>query len=118
MGTVGRALADVAPHDISIAVNNEHRWRRISVAQEVVHSVGLGHLVVRISQYGIGGLDHPAYTVIHCGQRGDRQCHNFGSRILEGLVLRAQLDQLRSVRPSSTPFEEDENDGPLLQLVC
>jgi hypothetical protein len=25
---------------------------------------------------------------------------------------------LRSVRPSSTPFEEDENDGPLLQLVC
>ena len=117
LGTVAGALADVAPDDGPVGVDDEGGRRGEAVAEQVVDVEGLGDLMVGIGQQGIWRLDDPAYGVVNRRDGGNRQGDDLRSSVLEGLIFIAQLNQLRSVRSSPAALEEDQNDGALLKLL-
>lgn len=117
-GSVAGALAHVAPHDGPVGVDYEDRRRGEPVPEEVVDVEGLSHLVVRITQHGVGRFEDSAYVGVDIRGGGDGHRDELRPGVPKGLVLVAQLDQLRVVRPSPAAFEEDQNDGSFLQLTC
>jgi len=116
-GPVTGALADVAPHDGPVGVDDEDGGGGEAVTEEVVDVESLGNLVVGIGQHGVRRLDELADARVDRRDGGNRQGHDLRSSVLKGLVLVAQLNQLRSVRSSPAALEEDENDGALLKLL-
>jgi len=47
---VVRILTDVRPDDASNRINDKHGWRRHAVAQQIEHTVGIRHGVIRVGQ--------------------------------------------------------------------
>lgn len=75
---------------------------------------GVSYFVIRIGQHRIGRVDYFPNSAIHRRQGGDGHRRDLGSGVLEGLVVLAQLNQLRSVWSSPASLEEDQDDRSLL----
>lgn len=78
---------------------------------------GLGDLVVRIGQQGVGRSHNLQHPLLYVGEWRDCQRYDLHSGVLKGCILLTQLNQLRSVWPSPTFLEEDQNNRPFLQLL-
>ncbi len=107
----------MTPDNRAICLNNEDRRRRELVAEDVEYVEGFGDLVLGICEQREWRVDRLLHPSIDRGERSHGQGDDLRSRVLEGLILVSQLNQLRSVGPSPASLEEDENDRPLLQLL-
>jgi len=107
----------VAPKDLPVGVDDEDGGGGQAVSQDVVDAVVLADLVVGIGQNRVGEIEQIDDVSLDGREGSDGEGDDLGTGLLESLVVVAQLDQLRSVRSSPTSLEEDEDDGPLLQLT-
>ncbi len=62
-GPVTRVLADVAPNDAPVRLNDEHGWCSETIAQQAVYAVSGGDLVRGVGQQGIGGPRALSYSI-------------------------------------------------------
>ncbi len=96
--------------DVSIGRQDEHRWRRHSIAKQVIDTVVASGLGLRVSQYGVARAHHSAHLErIDCAVRADRQ--QCGVPISEFRVCLFQLTELVSAYPSEEPSVEHQHDG-------
>ena len=108
VGPTGGVLADALPRDVTVCVDDEHGWGGISVAQQVVHAVSLGHFVVGVGQHLELCLRDLSRSV-HRREGGDGQCDDLGSGVLKGCVIPLQLHELRAVGSSAAFLEKDQH---------
>ena len=110
------ALADVAPRDVPVRLNNEHGRCSETVAQQVVHAVGLGDAMFGIRQHRIADpctLAPPFDDVERCDHQREYLC----SGTQERLIVSLQLAELRVGLSAPAALEKDQHYRPLGQLL-
>jgi hypothetical protein len=113
---VAGVLADVTPYDAPARFDDEHSRCSETIAQQVVHAIGLGDVVPGIGQHGIA---HPCALAPsfddfdRCNYQRDHLC----SGILERLIVTLQLTELRIGTSAATALEKDQHHRALGQLL-
>ena len=113
---VAGALANVAPRDVPVWLDDEDGWCSEAVAQQVVHAIGLGDAMFGIRQHGIAdpcALAPSFDDLERCDHQRDYLC----SGIQERLIVSLQLAELRVGPSAPAALEKDQHYRPLGQLL-
>ena len=113
---VAGTLADVAPRDVPVRLDDEHGRCSEAVAQQVVHAVGLGDAMFGIRQHRIADpcTLAPSFDDV---DRCDHQREYLSSGIQECLIVSLQLAELRVGLSAPAALEKDQHHRPLGQLL-
>lgn len=114
--TVGSVLSNVAPHDLSIRVDDEHGWRGQAVVEKVIDAIGLAHPVCGVGQHRVADPGALAPSV-HYIDGGDDERDHLCPGLLEQVIVTLQLAELRVGASTTTSLEKDQYHRPLVQLL-